>query len=467
MSLVMARIGILRVDGVCCMHQAPVDRIKVVRLFPDVDKASDLHVPPMQEADRRPPAWCPGLAGSSATMCGTRMSDARGYRLANIDMLRGLAVVIMALDHTRDYFMVGGEADPMNNPAIGPALFVTRWITHFCAPVFVFLAGTSAGLMAARKTQAALGKFLFTRGAWLIVVEWFVISTAWSFAPWGLLQVGGLTPVVMQVIWVIGAGMIVLAGAQFLGARACLVLGGVILLGHNLLDGIWPATGGVFDTSSPAWTALHAQTGVVAGPFYLAFAYPLLPWVGVMLTGFGTAQVFRDPPARRDARLLVLGAAAIGVFIVLRVGGLYGDPNPWQVQPGALSTIIDILNVTKYPPSLLYLLMTLGPAAVLCAFAERGPEVVRHPLVAFGRAPFSFYVAHLYLIHGLAIVFGVATGFEASQFLTFSFFFPQGYGTGLPGVYAAWLLILVMLYPLCRWVADVKQRRRDWWLSYL
>ncbi len=394
-------------------------------------------------------------------------TNARGYRLAGIDMLRGLAIVIMAIDHVRDYFMVGGEVDPMANPDIGAALFFTRWVTHFCAPVFVFLAGTSAGLMTTRRSPSALGTFLFTRGLWLIAVEWFVVSTAWSFAPWGIPQMGGLVVVPMAVIWAIGASMVVLAGAQFLGQRACLVIGGAILVGHNLLDPVWPVTGGPFEAASPVWTALHAQTGVLLGPFHLAFVYPLLPWIGVMLAGFVTARLFQDPPERRDARLLAWGLAATAAFVVLRGAGVYGDPNPWQLQDDAVSTFIDVLNVTKYPPSLTFLLMTLGPAAILCAYADRLPDAIRQPLIVFGRVPFAFYIAHLYLIHALAAAFGVMLGFEARQFLTFSFFFPVGYGVGLPGVYLAWLLVIAALYPLCKWIAAVKGRRQDWWLSYL
>jgi uncharacterized membrane protein len=397
----------------------------------------------------------------------TETEHARKYRLTNIDMLRGLAIVIMAIDHVRDYFMVGGERDPMTDPGIGAALFFTRWVTHMCAPVFVFLAGTSAGLMMARKTRQELGTFLFTRGLWLIFVEWSVVATAWSFAPWGIAQAGGLIVVPMQVIWAIGASMIALAGAQFFGQRACLVIGVVIIVGHNLLDGVWPAAGGVFDTKSPAWVALHAQTAVVAGPFHLAFAYPLLPWIGVMLAGFGAAPLFEAAAARRDARLRAWGLGALAAFVVLRGADLYGDPNHWHVQSGGVSTLIDFLNVTKYPPSLLYLLVTLGPAAILCGATDRVPAIVKRPLVTFGRVPFAFYVAHLYLIHALAVAFGVIQGFDPRQFLTFSFFFPTGYGVGLPGVYAAWLLVVVGLYPLCAWVAAVKRRRRDWWLSYV
>ena len=381
-------------------------------------------------------------------------------------MLRGLVVVIMALDHVRDYFNFGGEVDPMSNPAIGAALFFTRWITHFCAPVFVFLAGTSAGLMTSRKTQSAIGAFLFTRGVWLIFMEWFVVATAWSFAPWGIEQLDGRVGVAMQVIWAIGASMIVLAFTQFLGQRVCLIIGGAILVGHNLLDPIWPASG-IFDAGHPWWVALHAQMAITSGPFTFLVVYPLLPWIGVMLLGYGTASVFQEPAQRRDAQLLAWGMAATAAFVVLRGTGVYGDPNPWQFQSGVIATLIDFLNVTKYPPSLIFVLMTLGPAGIACAFADRVPDAIKGPLIVFGRVPFAFYVAHLYLIHTLAVAFGVMQGFDARGFLTYSFFFPHGYGVGLRGVYVVWLLVVATLYPLCRWVAAVKRRRQEWWLSYL
>jgi uncharacterized membrane protein len=391
----------------------------------------------------------------------------RSYRLDSIDLLRGLVIVIMAIDHVRDFFNIGGEADPMANPNVGAALFFTRWVTHFCAPVFVFLAGTSAGLMASRKAPAALGAFLFKRGAWLIFVEVFVVATAWSFAPWGLEQLGSRTGVVMQVIWAIGASMVVLSGAQFLGQRACLFIGAAIVVGHNLVDPVWPVTTGIFDTSHPWWVALHAQMAIPAGPFFFAMVYPVVPWTGVMLLGYGTAPIFQQAPQKRDARLLACGAAATVAFVMIRGIGLYGEPNPWQLQTRPLATAIDFLNVTKYPPSLLFLLMTLGPAAMLGAVADRVPDPIKRPLIVFGRAPFAFYVAHLYLIHALAVAFGVMQGFQPGQFLMYAFFFPQGYGVGLPGTYAVWILVVAMLYPLCRWVAAVKERRRDWWLSYL
>jgi uncharacterized membrane protein len=268
------------------------------------------------------------------------------------------------------------------------------------------------------------------------------------------------------VIWAIGASMVVLAGLQFLGRRACLALGVAIVVGHNLLDAAWPAST-MFQTG-PLWVALHAQMTANAGPFTFVFVYPLLPWIGVMLLGFGTAGVFELPAARRDALLLRAGLAMTAAFLALRALGVYGDPNPWTVQPGgAVATLIDFFNTSKYPPSLAFLLMTLGPAAILCAYAERFRGPVAAALVTFGRVPFAFYVVHLYLIHALAVLLGVAQGYGAAPFFNLFLFFPAGYGLPLWGVYVVWAFVIATLYPFCRWVAGVKARRRDWWLSYL
>ena len=392
--------------------------------------------------------------------------DRRSYRLTSIDMLRGLVIVVMALDHVRDHLSAYHQ-DPTDVANVSLSLFATRWITHFCAPVFVFLAGTSVGLMADRKTPLELRAFLLKRGLWLILVEVFVISTAWTFAPLGIKAApfNGNIFIIMQVIWVIGASMMILAGLQHFGRRTCLVIGAAIVLGHNLLDPIWPAGAG---HHGPLWVALHSPMGKTMGPVDVWFAYPLLPWLGVMLLGYGTVGLFRFPPARRDATLLRAGLILTAAFIVLRALDVYGDPHGWQVQTrGITATMMSFLNTTKYPPSLQFLLMTLGPAAILCALADRIHGAVKDALVMFGRVPFAFYVAHLYLIHALAIVLGISQGFAASQFLTWNPLFPKAYGISLPGVYLAWILVIAVLYPFCRWVASVKARRTDWWLSYL
>jgi uncharacterized membrane protein len=395
------------------------------------------------------------------------VSDRRAYRMSSIDILRGLVIVLMALDHVRDYVMVGSIQDPTRDPAIGPLLFATRWITHFCAPTFVFLAGTSAGLMARRKAPSDLGWFLLTRGLWLIFLEVLVISTAASFAPMGIAELDGRTYVGLQVIWAIGASMVVLAGAQFLGRNACLAIGAAIVLGHNLLDAVWPAAS-TTGATGPVWVVLHARQVYDLGPFWVYFSYPLLPWIGVMLVGYGSARLFEAPPKLRDARLLKIGIGLAIAFVLARSLDIYGDPSRWHGYPSSMTaSVMSFVATTKYPPSLLYILMTLGPAAIACAFAERLRAPVRDVLVTFGRAPLAFYVAHLYLIHALAMLLGVAQGFAAQQFLTHYRYFPRGFGVNLAGVYLIWIAVVIALYPLCRWVTAVKARRQDSWLSYV
>jgi uncharacterized membrane protein len=387
----------------------------------------------------------------------------RAYRLEAIDMLRGLVILIMAIDHVRDYFLFGAEQEPMGNPHISAGLFATRWITHFCAPVFVALAGVSAGLMGAKKSRSELGTLLFTRGVWLVFAEVFIISTLTTFSPGGIAGAGGLIFVSMQVIWAIGASMILLSALQWLGRAACFATGIVLAAGHNLLDPIWPAST-LLDQHWPVWVALHSQMSLHVGPFLLRFAYPLLPWTGVMALGYGVSGIFELPPARRDRVLLRAGTALTAAFLVLRAAGIYGDPHPWH---GRAAGVMDFLNTTKYPPSLEYLLMTLGPAAILCSFADRITGVIKNYLVLFGRVPFAFYVAHLFLIHSLSVLLGVSQGFPLRQMMTNYRYYPKGYGIGLPWVYAVWGLVVCLLYPYCRWAAGMKAKHREHWLSYL
>src|SRR6185436_767295 len=275
------------------------------------------------------------------------VSDRRSYRMSSLDILRGLVVVVMALDHVRDFFMTAAVQDPTADPTAGPMLFATRWITHFCAPTFVFLAGTSAGLMARRKSPAELSSFLLTRGLWLIALEVLVISQAWSFAPTGIAELGGRSYIALQVIWAIGASMVVLAGVQFLGRRACLAIGAAILLGHNLLDAVWPAASTTGSTA-PVWAALHARELYEVGPFSIFFSYPLLPWIGVMLVGYGAAGLFELPEKRRSERLLRIGAALIIAFMVVRALNVYGDPHPWHFDASnTAASVMSFQGTTK------------------------------------------------------------------------------------------------------------------------
>ena len=413
----------------------------------------------------QPTIATPAIRSTAATAIAT--ADRRAYRMSSLDILRGLVIVVMALDHVRDFVMTAAVQDPTADPTTGPLLFATRWITHFCAPTFVFLAGTSAGLMASRKTPAELASFLVTRGLWLIVLELLLISPSWSFAPTGIVEAGGRIYLALQVIWVIGASMILLAGAQFLGRSACLAIGAAILLGHNLLDAVWPAASTTGNTAG-VWAALHARQLYEVGAFRIFFSYPLLPWIGVMFLGFGSAGLFELPEKSRNQRLVRIGIALIAAFILIRTVNVYGDPQPWNSEADSTAaSIMSFLGTTKYPPSLLYVLMTLGPAAIACAYVDRLYAPLRNVLMTLGRAPLAFYVPHLYLIHTAALLLGVAQGFSAEQFLTHYRYFPKGFGVGLLGVYLIWIAVVVILYPLCRWVAGVKARRKDWWLSYV
>jgi uncharacterized membrane protein len=408
------------------------------------------------------------LAAANAVAAdGTQPSKQRAYRMTSIDIVRGLVIVIMALDHVRDHMMIASVQDPTADPSTGPLLFATRWITHFCAPTFVLLAGVSAGLMARRKSSGELARFLVLRGLWLILIEVLVISTAISFAPLGIAELGGRTYVGLQVIWAIGASMVLLGGMQYLGARACLAVGLAIMFGHNLLDAVWPpaSTTGI---TGPLWAVLHARQVYEVGPLWVYFSYPLLPWTGIMLVGYASASLFQTQAKLRDSRLIRIGSALVIGFVLLRALDIYGDPHAWHFDPDNLSaSVMSFLATTKYPPSLLYTLMTLGPAAIVCGFADRLPGMIRNVLLTFGRAPLAFYIAHLYLIHALSILLGLSEGFKAEQFLTHYRYFPKGYGVSLGGIYLFWMVVVALLYPLCRYVVSVKARRSDWWLSFL
>jgi len=364
----------------------------------------------------------------------------------SIDMVRGLVMVIMALDHTRDFFG-GSLGDPTNFATTTVLLFLTRWITHFCAPVFVFLAGTSAFLTGTRRTKPGLARFLLSRGLWLILLEVTIVRVAWSFD----VTFHRLT---FQVIWVIGASMVVLAGLVFLPIAAIAIFGAVLVAAHDAFDhSNW---------HSNAWTILHVP-GVVqpSAGTRLFFLYPLVPWVGVMALGYAFGAWQQLAPAKRRLRVATTGVVATVAFVILRATNLYGDPAPWTHQSRMAFTVLSFLNCAKYPPSLSYLLMTLGPSLLLLAALDgRSPRWAR-PFVIFGRVPLFYYVLHLYLLHGAATLIALARHAPppATRW--------GRAGFGLLGVYVAWLLAVLVLYPACRWFAGVKSRRRDQWLSYL
>ncbi len=375
-------------------------------------------------------------------------------RLTSIDLLRGLVMVVMALDHTRDFFAAGGF-----NPrdVSDPALFLTRWVTHFCAPTFIFLAGLSAFLYGQRHKPGELSRFLLTRGVWLVLIELTIVRFGWSFS-------FHFNHFVVQVIFVIGASMIALAGLIYLPRWAIAATGLIMIAGHNLLDSIKAVQLGA---AAPVWNFLHQPGHLVLAPGVdLVVLYPLIPWIGVMAAGYALGPVFTRERAARVRELFALGATMTIGFIVLRATNLYGDPAPWVMQDDLLGTVLSFLNVEKYPPSLLYLAMTLGPALMLLAALEKARGPVAAWITTFGRVPFFYYVAHIFLLHTLALIYAWSLVGDISGLIGTPHK-PVGYGLNLPGIYAVWLAVVVALYPLCRWFAGIKRRRTEWWWSYL
>lgn len=386
-------------------------------------------------------------------------------RVQSIDLLRGLVMIIMALDHVRDYFHADAFLfNPLNLEKTSVPLFFTRWITHFCAPVFVFLAGTSAYLVGTRKSKGELSAFLLTRGLWLIFLEISVMNFAWFFNI-------HFSLIVLQVIWALGFGMIALAGFIYLPFNAILISGLAMVAGHNLLDGIHSHGEGA---DSIIYSLLHEFKGYPLHGFYLYVGYPVIAWTGIMLCGYCFGKLYQssvDVQYRRKM-LLSVGGAMLLFFVVIRSINMYGDPAPWSIQSTSMYTFLSFLNVSKYPPSLLYALMTLGVAMFFLAFAENIRGKASDIITALGRVPLFFYILHVYLIHIIATIAALATGFGLSDmvFNTWVTDSPnlKGYGFSLPVVYAIWFVVLVILLPLSLRYDRYKQTHRsNRLLSYL
>lgn len=368
-------------------------------------------------------------------------------------------MILMTLDHTREF---------LGDPAVSPtdlghasaALFMTRWITHFCAPVFFLLTGTGAFLSLRYRTRSDLSSYLALRGLWLILLELTYMRCI------GLQLNFDYHVTIVNVLWGLGWSMIVLSGLVRLPLGWTLAIGLVLIFSHNLLDQL--------RFVGPVAALLHGPGTLLSTPRYTVMvSYPLIPWVGVTAVGYGLGQVFNWESATRRRFLLVAGIALTVLFIALRFTNLYGDPFPWTSQRSLGLTVLSFINVTKYPPSLLFLLMTLGPALVLLWAAERGaaPRLLR-PAVTLGRVPMFFYLLHMPFIHLLAVVVCLARYgaihwmFESPSVAQFPFTAPPGWGMPLPIIYLFWVAVVAALYPACQWFAALKQRH-DWrWLSY-
>ena len=384
-------------------------------------------------------------------------------RIESVDVLRGIIMILMAIDHTRDYF---GDlaANPTNLATTTVPLFLTRWITHICAPVFFLLTGTGASLSLQRFSPAELSRFLLTRGLWLILLEVTLIRFLWQFnLDYQLTMI--------TVIWALGWAMVVLSLLVRFPAWVAIAFGLVLIGGHNLFDGVDPATLGAFQT---VWQVLHVPGILLNEPGRMVFlAYPLIPWIGVTAVGYGLGQVYNWDGERRRRFLLRAGLAAVGGFLILRAINGYGDPRPWSPQGSGLFTILSFINTNKYPPSLLFLLMTLGPALLLLwGLDGRIPGLLR-PALTFGRVPMFYYLMHILLLHLLAVaVAGFRLGDISPMVQSptpdrFPITQPPGWPLPLPMVYLIWAAVVTGLYPLCRWFAGVRMRRTERWLSYL
>jgi uncharacterized membrane protein len=394
-------------------------------------------------------------------------STTQTKRIESIDFLRGLVMIIMALDHVRMYFALGTwYAEPTNLATTTPLLFFTRWITHFCAPAFVFLAGTSAFLYGMNKSSVKqTARFLFTRGLWLIVVEVVIVNFAWTFDI-------TYSFIILQVIWAIGLSMIVLSGLVFLPGWLIFLTGMILVFRHNLLDSIT-----VQGSSMQAviWHILHQPgTIFIDSTRFVNVVYPVLPWIGLMALGYVFGTLYRKdfPVEQRKRWLFAIGISATLLFVVLRWFNLYGEPREWVMLNTPIFRLMSFLNTTKYPPSLHFLLMTMGPALIMLAAIEPLKYHLTRPVITFGKVPFFFYIVHLYLIHGLAMLFLIYQGREGSEYVLSSAGITSGtlsnFGLSLEAVYLIWVLVVILLYPICRWYQEYRENNPTrWWLSYL
>jgi uncharacterized membrane protein len=379
-------------------------------------------------------------------------------RIESMDVVRGVIMILMALDHVRDFFGNTGVS-PTDLAVTTIPLFFTRWITHFCAPVFFLLTGTGAYLSLRNKSKAKLSRFLFTRGLWLIFLELVVVRClGWQFN-------FDYHVMMLNVLWALGWAMIALSGLVYLPTSVVAGFGIVMIATHNLFDSM--------RSSNPIWSILHSPNFLVNGPEHIIFvAYPLIPWIGVTTAGYGLGQIYSWPSARRRAFLLPVGIGLTAAFIILRAINLYGDPQRWSPQESGAFTVLSFLNTTKYPPSLLFLLMTLGPALLFLRAVDGGTPRWLRPALIVGKVPMFYYLLHVPLIHLLAIAVCYARYgqvhwmFESTNLGQFPITPPPGWAYSLPIVYFMWGVVVLTLYPLCRWFAALKQRRSDAWLSY-
>jgi len=395
---------------------------------------------------------------NTGTISLPNLTEKASSRILSVDILRGIIMIVMALDHTRDFFS-NYKGDPLDFQHASLALFFTRWITHYCAPVFVFLSGASAFLSLSRgKTKNQAAWMLFTRGVWLIILELTIIRLGWAFNL-------DYHFIFVQVIWAIGCSMIFLSILVFFPLPVILFIGLTIVFGHNAFDNLKPA-----DFSHPLiWDILHKQGSVPLSENYNLFViYPLIPWIGVMAIGYCFGSILLKPLKERNNWLIGIGATTILFFIVLRYTNAYGDPNEWHKQGSIRNTVLDFIKCQKYPPSLLYLGMTIGPAIIIMPLLEKLNNGLGRFFMVYGRVPLFYYILHIFLIHGMALITGLIMGFPVSRFTGGFFSDPAStWGFSLGTVYLFWMAAIAILYLPCRWFMRIKMKHKKWWLSYI
>ena len=386
------------------------------------------------------------------------------YRVESIDILRGLIMLIMALDHTRDFFHAFSPR-PTDLATTTPVLFFTRWITHFCAPLFVFLSGISANLAGTRRSKKQLSLFLVQRGLWLIAVDFAVISFAITLDPFYNLYI-------FQIIGAIGAGMILLGLFTWLPLSIIAAIGTLLFFGHDILTYIsLPSTG----ASGFLWKFLFTAVALfykINDAHSLLVLYTVLPWTGVLFCGYVAEQVYHSSfdAVKRRKILFTSGILLVLLFIILRTLNQYGDPSPWSVQRTTALSVISFFNVSKYPPSLMFLCMTIGPGLIFLSAIEKVSNPFTRLLTVYGNVPFFYFVLHLFLLRFLNLILFYVQGYGTKNIVTpnsIMLFRPSEFGVNLWGVYLIWLLVIAIMYLPCRWFSRYKKTHHQWWLSYL
>jgi uncharacterized membrane protein len=428
---------------------------------------------PLENEELRRYNWFSLYLNYSKTNIMAELTVQSRTRINSIDILRGLVMVIMALDHVRDFFhktvVVGGASvatNPTDLTTTTPDLFFTRWITHFCAPIFVFLAGASAWMMSAKRTKAELSIFLIKRGFWLVLVEVIIITLGWTFNPL-------FNFIILQVIWAIGISMILLGLVVNLPFKVILVLGLIIVFGHNLLD--YPGISKGLQGSFLADLLYFSRFSIYYfdSNHLMLIVYSFVPWWGLMMLGYCFGKFFMSftDAAKRRKTLLMMGFGLLVLFVILRLINNYGDPVPWSTQPrGSVFSFLSFINVNKYPPSLDFLCITIGGGLIMLSLLEGAKNRVTDFFRVYGRVPMFYYILHFYIIHLFVVIVFYASGYPNSQIVSTKspfLFRPPDFGFPLYGVYAVWIIVVLILYPLCKKYDRYKSTHQQWWLSYV